>query len=79
MASPTPNGGSPRMPRQPKRRPQLIVDPVPGKKPKQPKLKPKLPGAEKPYRMPKIIDDKVLRTMPITQTQLKGIKKMYGI
>ena len=47
----------------PASRPRVIVDPiVPGqknKKPKQPKLKPKLPGAEKPYPMPRIIDDKV--------------------
>ncbi len=25
------------------------------------------------------IDDKILRTMPITEKQLKGIKKMYGM
>ena len=25
------------------------------------------------------VDDRILRTMPITETQLKGIKKQYGI
>ena len=30
MASPTIFGGNPKMPRQPKRRPPLVVDPVPG-------------------------------------------------
>jgi hypothetical protein len=62
MSSPTPGGSNPRMPRQPGV-PELVVDPIiPGlrnKKPKAPKLKPKLPGAEKPYPMPSIKDDKV--------------------
>jgi hypothetical protein len=59
MASPAPGGSNPRMPRQPGV-PELVVDPIiPGlgnKKPKAPKLKPKLPGAEKAYPMPKIIN-----------------------
>jgi hypothetical protein len=83
MASPTPGGGRPKMPRQPGERPELVVDPVPGKKPKQPKLKPKLPGPEKPYPMPRIIDDKVTTQpfpgpqpyAPIKQT--KAVNKVY--
>ena len=30
MASPTIDGSNPKMPRQPKRKPPLVVDPVPG-------------------------------------------------
>lgn len=79
------------MPRQPKRRPPLVVDPVPGKKkPKAPRLKPKVPGAKKPYMpriekdkpgapKPRIIEDKFYRTMPITEGDLRKIKKAYGI
>jgi hypothetical protein len=38
------------------------------------------PKAKKGGMMaPLPIDDKVMRTMPITEKQLKGIKKMYGI
>ena len=34
---------------------------------------------EKPYPMPGPIDDKIVRTMPITQKQLGQIKKMYKL
>jgi hypothetical protein len=50
----------------------------PGKKAiKIPSTKPK---AKKGGMMaPLPIDDRVMRTMPITEKQLNGIKKMYGI
>jgi len=34
---------------------------------------------DKPYPMPGPIDDKIVRTMPITQKQLGQIKKMYKL
>ena len=95
MASPTPNGGSPRMPLDP-RKPRLIVDPPPrakkkisvrSPKPKAkkvPVVKPlpikKAPKKQNPIKVaPPSPDDKIYRTMPITEKQLNGIKKMYGI
>jgi len=51
----------------------IIKIPTPPKKPiKRGKL-------EKPYPMPGPIDDKIVRTMPITQKQLGQIKKMYKL
>jgi hypothetical protein len=49
---------------------------------KLPVIKPKpIKGGklEKPYPMPGPIDDKIVRTMPITQKQLGQIKKMYKL
>jgi|688.fasta_scaffold733499_4 hypothetical protein len=58
----------------------LMVDPIiPGKKKKKAPLKPPTKGKDKPYRMPRITDDRIIRTMPITEKQLGSIKKMYGI
>ena len=72
-----------------KKTPKIIVDPRPPKniqikKPKPPSVKPiivkpiKRGGLDKPFPMPGI-DDKIVRTMPITQKQLGQIKKMYKI
>ena len=72
---------------------RLMVDPIiPGKKKKKAPLKPPTKGKDKPYRMPRILpgkpgspkpgietDERVYRTMPITEKQLGSIKKMYGI
>lgn len=57
-----------------------VVDPRPGsKKISIPKPNPKATkgNAIKPQPMP--VDDKIYRTMPITEKQLGTIKKMYGI
>jgi hypothetical protein len=43
-----------------------------------PKITPNKPGAKKPT-ISSSTDDKIYRTMPITEKQLGGIKKMYGI
>ena len=61
-----------------KKTPKLIVDPRPPKniQIKKPIKRGKL---EKPYPMPGPIDDKIVRTMPITQKQLGQIKKMYKL
>jgi hypothetical protein len=65
---------------QPKPKPKskitLPVEPI--KKKKAPLKPPIKVGKDKPYPMPGI-DDKVYRTMPITEKQLSSIKKMYGI
>ena len=53
-----------------KKKPVLEVDPKLGKPIKL--------GKDKPFPMPGI-DDKIVRTMPITQKQLGQIKKMYKI
>jgi hypothetical protein len=49
-----------------------VVDPRPGNK--APKIKPVIDARPKMSA-----DDKVYRTMPITEKQLGAIKKMYGI
>jgi hypothetical protein len=74
---------------------KLVVDPRPGNKKvfipkpnpratKAPVVKP-LPIKKAPVKQNPIktkapsIDDKIYRTMPITEKQLGSIKKMYGI
>ena len=53
-----------------------VVDPRPKTKPKA--IVSGMYGTA--YKTPKVsIDDKVLRNMPITQGDLRRIKKMYGI
>ena len=52
--------------------PRLVVDPRPGNK--APKIKPVVDPRPKMN-----VDDKIYRTMPITQKDLGRIKKMYGI
>ena len=43
------------------------------------KIQPIAPGGKKPA-MPKVSpDDKIIRSMPITEKQLGTIKKYYGI
>jgi hypothetical protein len=78
MASPTPGGGKPRTPRQP----GGMIN-IPSPKPKATKnvkgTPIKTPKAKGPIVKPLPIDDKVYRTMPITEKQLGSIKKMYGI
>jgi len=49
-----------------------VVDPRPGNK--APKIKPVVDSRPKMN-----VDDKIYRTMPITEKQLGAIKKMYGI
>ena len=68
-----------------KKTPKMIVDPRPPKVgPKPPSVKPiivkpiKRGRLDKPFPMPGI-DDKIVRTMPITQKQLGQIKKMYKL
>ena len=63
---------------------RIVVDPRPGKngggfvKP-QP-IKSKKPGAGRVVPNPGLgVDDRIYRTMPITEKQLGTIKKMYGI
>ena len=56
------------------------VDPRPGNR--APKVKPVVdprPGKGKAAMKPLPIDDRIYRTMPITEKQLGTIKKMYGI
>ena len=63
----------PRLGTPGKRTPKIIVDPKP------PSVKPiKGNKLNKPFPMPGI-DDKIVRTMPITQKQLGQIKRMYKI
>ena len=52
---------------------RVVVTPTPPVK--------KKPRTTPPANMEKMprLDDKVIRTMPITQKQLVNIKKMYGI
>jgi hypothetical protein len=59
----------------PKKRPRLVVDPAPNKK--NMKLDMKAPVVNPRRKMN--VDDKIYRTMPITEKQLGSIKKMYGI
>ena len=72
MASPAIGGSNPKMPRQPKLKP-----------PKVQPIKPKLPGAEKPYPMPRIKDDMVtIQPFPGPQSyapikQTKAVNKVY--
>jgi hypothetical protein len=57
-----------------------VVDPRPGKK--KIMLPSPNPRATKgtPIKVnPPSVDDKIYRTMPITEKQLGSIKKMYGI
>lgn len=72
MPSPTPGGNKPKMPRQPRmpkkqKKPGFVVDPAPGDR-----------GTPIPT-LPVRRDDKIIRTMPITEKQLGQIKKYYGI
>jgi hypothetical protein len=54
-----------------------VVDPRPGRKVPMPVVDPR-PGRKVPN--PGMgNDDKIYRTMPITEKQLGAIKKMYGI
>ncbi len=60
--------------------PMPVVDPRPGKK--KIMLPSPNPRATKgtPIKVnPPSVDDKIYRTMPITEKQLGSIKKMYGI
>jgi hypothetical protein len=60
--------------------PMPVVDPRPGKKKIMlPSPNPKATKAAPIKVNPPSVDDKIYRTMPITEKQLKGIKKMYGI
>ena len=53
-----------------------VVDPRPVKKAA---VKP-MPKKQNPIKVnPPSVDDKIYRTMPITEKQLGAIKKMYGI
>jgi len=61
---------------------KIVSSPLPIKK--APIVKPlpikKAPIKDTPIKVrPPSIDDKIYRTMPITEKQLNGIKKMYGI
>jgi hypothetical protein len=56
-----------------------VVDPRPGRKVPNPGLGTK-PGTGRKVPNPGMgNDDKIYRTMPITEKQLGAIKKMYGI
>ena len=46
---------------------------------KQPLKPPAKARKDKPYPMPRVLDDEVVRKMPITAKQLGRIKTMYGI
>jgi hypothetical protein len=64
--------------------PRILPDKPGAKKPiiteqKKKPLKPPVKSKNKPYPMPRITDDRIIRTMPITEKQLGTIKKMYGI
>jgi hypothetical protein len=92
MPSPTPGGGSPRTPRQPgkpivdrfggNRRKLGDVRPLPvkpGKGNGKVRIQPMpVPGKGRGAR-PLPIDERIVRTMPITEKQLGQIKKMYGV
>jgi hypothetical protein len=60
----------------------MIPDPNPKATKKratvQPVKKPVNNAAKRGTMAPLPIDDKIYRTMPITEKQLNGIKKMYG-
>ena len=61
--------------------PKIVVDPRPGRKVPNPGLGTK-PGKGAGVKVPNPglgIDDKIYRTMPITEKQLGQIKKHYGI
>ena len=60
------------------------MQPAPGKKkimiPKPNPGAKKAPIKQTPIKVqPPSVDDRIYRTMPITEPQLKQIKKMYGI
>ena len=60
---------------------QPVVDPRPGtgRKVPLPVVDPRPRTGRKVPNPGLGTDDKIYRTMPITEKQLKGIKKMYGI
>jgi len=68
-------------PRPGRKAPMPVVDPRPGRKVPNPGLGTK-PGKGTGIKVPNPgmgTDDKIYRTMPITEKQLGAIKKMYGI
>ena len=71
----------PSIPSAPKKKNGMINIPTPNPKAsKSPKGTPiKAPKGKGPIMRTLPIDDKIYRTMPITEKQLGTIKKMYGI
>jgi hypothetical protein len=70
-AIPVPGNKKSSMVKLPSRNPKAV---------KGPKSAPiKAPKAKGPIMKPLPIDEKIIRTMPITEKQLGSIKKMYGI
>jgi hypothetical protein len=55
---------------------RIVVDPPPKRKGTPIKAKPPTKGGGRVQPLP--IDDRIYRTMPITEKQLGSIKKMYG-